>query len=190
MRSDQDYTFNTNSSGLWKSILCLTLVYCLLAVFFCPEQLAAEKLNQQVNSTLKQLPKWVQPPDFEYTPQDNPDPFQRFLEIGDQQQEEEDSEKASKKLTPLERVQPNQVELKGIMWYPENPEGAMALVELPNGKGYVLKQDTKIGGNKGRVKNILPNKVIIEQEVTNILGKKETETVVLKLQNSSGENNE
>mgnify|MGYP000370789868 CR=1 FL=1 len=188
MKIEQNYIYNFNQ---YRQILMtiLGLTCFLYTGLVAPQIIAAQNLNEQVNSTLKQLPQWINPPEFEYKPQNNPDPFQRFLKTKQKRQEEE-SDTPRENLTPLERVKPSQVELKGVMWYPRNPDGALALVELPNGKGYVLKKNTKIGGNKGQVTDILPNKVIIQQQVTNILGKKETKTVVLKLQKSQGKNNE
>ena len=183
----------SSSSGqiLTTCLLINALTYLLLVGCFFPQTVAAQDLNKQVNATLKQLPKWIEPPEFEYEPQNLPDPFKRFLKLGNQDQDqEENSQKSKAEMTPLERVKPGQVKLKGIMWYPDNPEGAIAMVELPNGKGYTLEKNTKIGGNKGRVKEILPNKVIIQQQVTDILGKEKTKTVVLELQKTSGENNE
>lgn len=165
----------------------LFLACFVSAIIIFSEGLVAKDLGKQVNATLKELPKWIQAPDFEYQPQKNPDPFERFLELGDKQEEKQ---KSRQELTPLERIQPSQVELRGIMWYSQNPDKALALIELPNGKGYILKENTKIGGRNGRVKNILPGKVVIQQELTNVLGKKETKTVLLKLDKSTGENNE
>ena len=170
---------------LVHALICLLLVGC-----FSPRTVAAKDLNKQVNATLKQLPKWIEPPEFEYNPKNLADPFKRFLKLGKEQEQEDESEKSKEQMTPLERVEPSQVKLEGIMWYPDNTEGAIALVKLPNGKGYTLEKNTKIGGNKGRVKQILPNKVIIQQQVTDILGKEKTKTVVLELQKTSGENNE
>ena len=71
-------------------------------------------------------------------------------------------------LTPLEKLDLSQLKLVAIL---RAPSGDKALVEEDSGKGYVVKKGTYIGTNGGRVINILPNKIIVEEEVEDIYGK-------------------
>ncbi len=63
----------------------------------------------------------------------------------------------------------------------------MALVELPNGKGYVLRIGTKVGCNDGRVIRIGNDFVIIQEKGINIFGKEVTKKIVLKIIRPQGE---
>ena len=71
-------------------------------------------------------------------------------------------------LTPLEKLDLSQLKLVAIL---RAPSGNKALVEEDSGKGYVVKKGTYIGTNAGRVIDILPNKIIVEEEVEDIYGK-------------------
>lgn len=71
-------------------------------------------------------------------------------------------------LTPLEKLDLSQLKLVAIL---RAPSGNKALVEEDSGKGYIVKKGTYIGTNAGRVINILPNKIIVEEEVEDIYGK-------------------
>ncbi len=48
----------------------------------------------------------------------------------------------------------------------------MALVELPDKKGYILKVGTYVGQNGAYVESILKNQVIIFEPITDIYGTK------------------
>jgi type IV pilus assembly protein PilP len=61
------------------------------------------------------------------------------------------------------------------------PEGNIALVEDSLGKGYFLKKGTEIGKNDGRVKQILKDKVIIEEVYEDIFGQKKMNEISLLL---------
>jgi type IV pilus assembly protein PilP len=73
-----------------------------------------------------------------------------------------------KLLTPLEKLDLSQLKLVAIF---RSSSGNKALVEEDSGKGYIIKKGTYIGTNAGRVTDILPNKIIIEEEVEDIYGK-------------------
>ena len=73
-----------------------------------------------------------------------------------------------KLLTPLEKLDLSQLKLVAIL---RAQSGNKALVEEDSGKGYIIKKGTYIGTNAGRVLDILPDKIIIEEEVEDIYGK-------------------
>lgn len=73
-----------------------------------------------------------------------------------------------KLLTPLEKLDLSQLKLVAIL---RAPSGNKALVEEDSGKGYIIKKGTYIGTNAGRVIDILPDKIIVEEEVEDIYGK-------------------
>jgi type IV pilus assembly protein PilP len=65
-------------------------------------------------------------------------------------------------LTPLQRIGLSQLKLVGII---VSPTGNKALVEEPSGKGYVITKGTYIGKDFGRVKQILKDRLVVEEEV-------------------------
>jgi len=73
-----------------------------------------------------------------------------------------------KLLTPLEKLDFSQLKLVAII---RAQSGNKALVEEDSGKGYIIKKGTYIGTNAGRVTNILPDRIIVEEEVEDIYGK-------------------
>ena len=87
-------------------------------------------------------------------------------------------------LTPLEKVDLSQLTLNGII---QAPSGNRAIVTEASGKGYVIREGTFIGKQSGRVNEILKDRVIVEEEVENVLGKVILRTRELKLQKPPGE---
>lgn len=86
--------------------------------------------------------------------------------------------------TPLERVSLSQLKLTAII---RAPSGNSALVEDTTGKGYVIKKGTYIGLNSGRVVDIDNNRVLIEEEVENVMGELTIQNAEIKLQKPAGE---
>lgn len=137
-------------------------------------------------------PEWIKPPDFKYASQDKPDPFRSFVQPETARSSEaQKNSKPSRPLTPLERVRPTQLNLVGILLNNNGQKTkSMAMVELPNGKGYILRPGTRIGRSDGQVVSIEPGKVTIQEKITDIFGEKKTNKVVLKLHKASGESND
>lgn len=85
---------------------------------------------------------------------------------------------------PLERVDLSQLKLVGIVCAQSKNK---ALVEEASGKGYIIAKGTPIGNRLGRVVEILPDRVRVEEESTNVLGKVTICQRELKLQKPTGE---
>jgi len=124
-----------------------------------------------------------------YSPAGKVDPFLPLFEEKPAAPEEtEGAEKPKKKrripLTPLERVDLSQLKLVGII---QAPSGNKALVEEASGKGYIIKKGTFIGIHAGRVLEIQKDRVVVEEEVENVLGQFTLEKKELKLQKPPGE---
>jgi type IV pilus assembly protein PilP len=86
--------------------------------------------------------------------------------------------------TPLERVALSQIKLSAIM---RSSAGNRALVEDATGKGYVIKKGTYIGLNAGQVIQIEKDRVVIEEEIENLMGELIVQNTELKLQKPAGE---
>jgi type IV pilus assembly protein PilP len=78
--------------------------------------------------------------------------------------------------TPLQKYEISQLTLVAIIM---TPEGNIALVEDSAGKGYFLKKGTEIGKNDGKVKQILRDKIIIEEVYEDIFGQKKINEISL-----------
>lgn len=111
--------------------------------------------------------------EYTYNPLGKPDPFRPFIQISA-------SKEYSRKvpLTPLQKYEISQLMLVAII---VTPEGNIALVEDSTGKGYFLKKGTEIGKNDGKVKQILKDKIIIEEVYEDIFGQKKINEISLFL---------
>ena len=152
---------------------------CFLALF------ASFSGSAQAVETQQNAPEWIKPPDFMYSPTDKQDPFHPIIQATPSEPSPEDQPK--KKLTPLERIQPSQLKLVGILRQPNGQRQAM--VELPNGKGYILQVGVSIGQRQGRVTAITASTVVIQETTTNVFGKQITEDTIVKLRQQGGQPN-
>ncbi len=111
--------------------------------------------------------------EYAYDPTGKPDPFKPFIQMSP-------SKAYSKNVpqTPLQKYEVSQLILVAII---TTPEGNIALVEDSLGKGYFLKRGTGIGKNDGKVKQILKDKVIIEEVYEDIFGQKKINEISLFL---------
>jgi type IV pilus assembly protein PilP len=88
-------------------------------------------------------------------------------------------------LTPLQKIDLSQLKVVGII---VSATGNKALVEDPSGKGYVITKGTYVGANFGRVRKIIRDRVIVEEEVEDFFtGQMKLQTVDLILQKKLGE---
>ncbi len=122
-----------------------------------------------------------------YNPKGRIDPFEPLFKAQPQALEDENEAGRRKRRTPqtpLERVALSQIKLSAIM---RSSTGNRALVEDASGKGYVIKEGTFIGLNAGQVIQIEKDRVIIEEEVENLMGELVVQNTELKLQKPAGE---
>lgn len=162
----------------FRSSLC----WALMLLWFWPQALCAQNSTSAVPK-----PDWIDPPPFEYTARDKIDPFASF--VRSQGQEAEGQDRPERTLGPLERVEPSQLKLVGVLRAPSGKR-SLALVELPNGKGYILRPGMAIGRNQGRVTRIEPRQVVIVEEQTTVLGQQAAHSVTLTLPGPPGEDHE
>lgn len=86
--------------------------------------------------------------------------------------------------TPLEKIALSQLKLTAIILA---PSGNRALVKEASGKGYVIRNGTYIGLDGGKVVDIEKSRVVIEEEIEDILGKLTKRKKELKLAKPVGE---
>lgn len=122
-----------------------------------------------------------------YDPQGRFDPFEPlFKEQPTAPEVEPRKGKREKRVpqTPLERVALSQLKLSAIM---RTSKGNKAIVEDATGKGYVIKKGTYVGLNSGQVILIDKARVVVEEEIENVLGELIIQSTELKLQKPAGE---
>ncbi len=121
-----------------------------------------------------------------YNPSGKLDPFEPIFVI--EARKAKARKKVRKKgvpLTPLQKVELSQLKLVGIII---SAAGNKALVEDPSGKGYVVTEGMYVGTDFGRVKKILNDRVIVEEEVEDFVsGGMKRQTTELRLQKKLGD---
>jgi Tfp pilus assembly protein PilP len=86
----------------------------------------------------------------------------------------------SRPKSPLEKYDINELKLIAIIWGIKRPT---AMIEDPDGTGYVVKKGTFVGDKKGRIVKILKDKVIVKEKYRDLLGNSQVEEVALELHN-------
>jgi type IV pilus assembly protein PilP len=119
-----------------------------------------------------------------YDPTGRFDPFEPLFKAqGDQANTAKHHEKR-KPQTPLERIALSQLKLTAVI---QAHSGNCALVEDATGKGYVVKKGTYIGLNAGRVTEIDKDRIVVQEEVENVMGALTLHNAELKIQKPAGE---
>jgi type IV pilus assembly protein PilP len=99
-------------------------------------------------------------PVYTYNPVGRRDPFAPLITF------EEKKAKAGAR-PPLERYNIPEFKLTGIVW---GGFGYNAMLEGPDGKGYFVRVGTIIGPNKGVIKKITKDAMMIEEKYKNFSG--------------------
>ncbi|MFO8241451.1 MAG: pilus assembly protein PilP [Dissulfuribacterales bacterium] len=133
------------------------------------------------------LERLMEPVTYCYSSNGKPDPFQPFLKtapkvskrIATKRQPKKEFKRPEICATPLECMDVGQLTLVGII---SNDKGnRIAMAEDAAGIGYFLQPGLRIGYRNGRVKKILPNRVIVEEELEDIRGELTLQNRVLLL---------
>jgi type IV pilus assembly protein PilP len=114
-----------------------------------------------------------------YSPKGKIDPFDSLLHKK-QGAAFKKARKSKKRVprTPLEKLDLSQLKLVAIM---RSPSGNKALLEDASGKGYVISKGSYIGTNAGKVVEIEKDRVIIAEEVEDVMGNVTIQRKELKL---------
>ena len=111
------------------------------------------------------------PPTVRYNSLGRRDPFVSFVNPSDE---------VSKGLPPLQQVALSSIKLIGVAW---GGTGYGAMLQTPDGKTYPVRKGVKVGTNQGRIRDIGPKEVIVEEPYLNIFGRSDLKQVVMKLYN-------
>ncbi len=81
-------------------------------------------------------------------------------------------------LTPLQLRSIGELKVIGIMW---EGKSYVAMIETPDGKGYLIREGVLVGPEGGVVRKISAESVVIEENFTDSYGRKKTKKSVLGL---------
>jgi type IV pilus assembly protein PilP len=119
-----------------------------------------------------------------YNPLGKIDPFEPLFK--DEPELVPSESKREKRIprTPLENIDLGQLKLVGVILA---SSGNRALVQEASGKGYIIKEGTYIGVNSGKVTEIKNDRVIVEEEIEDVVGKPTIRNKELVLPKPPGE---
>ncbi len=143
--------------------------------------------SKKVKDFQVRLERLIEPVTYYYSSDGKPDPFQPFLKTAPKISRKADRGQRQKKevrrpeicATPLECMDVGQLTLVGII---ANDKGnRVAMAQDAAGIGYFLQPGLRVGYRNGRVKKILPDRVIVEEELEDIRGELTLQERVLLL---------
>jgi len=137
------------------------------------KQPIATALTSTVTPTVEEKPASV----YSYNPGGRRDPFAPIIV------KETKKAKAGDR-PPLERYNLTEYKLSGIVW---GGFGYNAILEGPDGKGYFVRTGTILGPNRGVVKKITQNTLVVEEKFKNYAGETERKEIIIELRKKQEE---
>lgn len=130
------------------------------------------KPKQQVITQVTVTAAAEQPPVvYSYNPLGRRDPFTPIIIREDRKAQAEDR-------PPLERYSIHEFKLTGVVW---GGFGYNAMLEGPDLKGYFVRVGTILGQNRGVVKKITKDAMVIEEKFKSISGETDRKEIVIEL---------
>ncbi len=175
---------STAEKNIYGTYTCKPKACCML-LFSCALTLLLTGVSFGEGQATGSIVTTQDQDSFEYLLENRKDPFLPFItekattsdinmnEIVDNQTQ----------LTGMQLFEPGQLNLVALM---KRGETDFAMVEDFTGKGYVISEGTKIG-KRGVVKEIIPNKVIIEETAETRAGQKIVTNTVMVLKKEGEE---
>ncbi len=122
---------------------------------------------------------------FVYEPAGLRDPFQPFVKVVEKSKKKEAKPKVFVPKTPLQRYAVEELRVVGVIW--ADGRNSKALIEDPEGKGYVVRAGTLVGDMGGRIVGIRPDRLVVEERFVDILGEENVKVVELTLRKPEDE---
>lgn len=171
-----------------KSILLVTLFLSFgMAASGCsgsnqtpataPKPIAAKPVQTPVSLATTTAVEEKAPAPYAYNAQGRRDPFASIIVKEEKQAKLGDR-------PPLERFSISDFKLTGIVW---GGFGYNAMMEGPDGKGYFIRVGTVIGLNKGIVRKITQDRMVIEEKFKSFSGETERREIVIELRKKQEE---
>jgi type IV pilus assembly protein PilP len=129
----------------------------------------------------QEFPAWITSQYPPYEAKGKIDPFVSFIKVREYElMEAARKAKVDKKAaTPLETVDVRSLKLIGIINKEDGP--SLAMVELPDGKGYLIRPGMTIGLYDGVVTSIGTEMLVVEEDVIDVFGEAKKRTINLRL---------
>jgi len=124
-------------------------------------------ITQGTVTATEEKPKVV----YSYNPMGRRDPFTPIIV-------REDRKAQSEERPPLERYNIHEFKLTGVVW---GGFGYNAMLEGPDGKGYFVHVGTIIGQNRGVVKKITKDAMVIDEKFKTVSGESDRKEIVIEL---------
>lgn len=109
---------------------------------------------------------------YAYRPEGRRDPFLAIVQDANKAVE------VNLNVPPLQRVGLSEIGLIGIVW---GGFGYIAMVQTPDGRGYTVREGTRIGSHDGLVSSITAEALTIKEPFLDIFGRKEMREHVIPL---------
>ncbi|MGZ6193557.1 MAG: pilus assembly protein PilP [Syntrophales bacterium] len=119
---------------------------------------------------------------YKYNPIGKPDPFKPFIE-----QELSPKKKTATRTLPISPLQREGIDKFRLVGISGDDHHRIAIVQDVKGKAYPIFQGTYIGQNGGRVVEILPDRIIIEEKNKAEDKQAKTKRLTMKLRKDEGE---
>lgn len=116
------------------------------------------------------------PGEYSYNPSGRRDPFAVVLKDAKMGEENQN-------LPPLQQLSLTELNLIGIVW---GGFGYSAMMQAPDGKGYTVRQGTRVGPNGGAVSSITENALVVQERFTDVYGNKQVREYVKLLHAKEG----
>lgn len=169
-------------------IRILLLIPLLLLPFYgckkeAPKKPEAQKVKpvEPRKDVAKPEEKKVEIETYTYNPAGRKDPFLSIIEASKKERELEKKKKATK---PTEAFDVNDIKIIAIAW---EKDRYYAMVRLPDGKYFTLKEGMTIGLYGGRVIKIDPNTVVVREFIKDYKGDIKPRDIILKLRKEEAE---
>ena len=124
------------------------------------------------SSPMEVSPAPPEPPGYAYHPDGRRDPFMAIV-VGDNKAAE-----VNLSVPPLQRVTLSELSLIGVIW---GGFGYVAMVQTPDGRGYTVREGTRLGPGNGVVSSITQEALTIKEPFSDIYGRKEMREHVMVL---------
>ena len=136
--------------------------------------------GQAVPTSVQQTtPPLAEPPAadaYTYSPGGRRDPFRSIIVTGEK--------KNIEFLPPLQRHEVSELKFVAVVW---GGLGTYGMLELPDGKGYVVRIGTRVGPNQGVVRRITGKDLAVVEQYVDFFGEARTREIVLELRTRSEE---
>jgi len=132
---------------------------------------APKSIQQPITQSTATVAAEKNQPMYTYNPAGRRDPFTPLIT------KQETKAKLGAR-PPLERYAISEFKLTGIVW---GGFGYNAMLEGPDGKGYFVRVGTIIGPNRGVIKKITKDTMVIEEKFKTSLGATERKEIVVDL---------